>query len=92
VTAGSASDEVSAVAAGSSVAAVDRAVVSAVAELAGAVSIPLICSLDERDLAETPVVTVVLEEDGRRLVGSAVVEGGRAYAVGRAVWTALSAR
>ena len=92
VTAGSASDEVSAVAAGSSVAAVDQAVVSAVAELAGAVSIPLICSLDERDLAATPVVTVVLEENGRRLVGSAVVEGGRAYAVGRAVWTALSAR
>ena len=92
VTAGGASDEVSAVAAGSSEAAIDQAVVSTVAELAGAASIPLICSLDERDLAGTPVVTVVLEENGQRLVGSAVVEGGRAYAVGRAVWTALSAR
>ena len=92
VTAVSPSDEVTAFTAGSSESAIDQAVVSAVAELAGAASLPLICSLDERDLAGTPVVTIVLEESGRRLVGSAVVEGGRAYAVGRAVWTALSAR
>lgn len=92
VTAVSPSDEVTAFTAGSSEPAIDQAVVSAVAELAGAASLPLICSLDERDLAGTPVVTIVLEESGRRLVGSAVVEGGRAYAVGRAVWTALSER
>jgi len=92
VTAGGTSDEVSAVAASSSEPAIDQAVVSAVADLAGAASVPLICSLDQRDLAGTPVVTIVLDEHGRRLVGSAVVEGGRAYAVGRAVWTALSAR
>jgi hypothetical protein len=92
VTAASPSDEVTAFTAGSSEPAIDQAVVSAVAELAGAASLPLICSLDERDMAGTLVVTIVLEESGRRLVGSAVIEGGRAYAVGRAVWTALSAR
>ena len=92
VTAVSPSDEVTAFTASSSEPAIDQAVVSAVAELAGAASLPLICSLDERDLAGTPVLTIVLEESGRRLVGSAVVEGGRAYAVGRAVWAALSAR
>lgn len=92
VTAASLSDETTAFAASSSEPAIDQAVVSAVSELAGAMSLPLICSLDERDLAGTSVVTIVLEESGLRLVGSAVVEGGRAYAVGRAVWAALSAR
>jgi hypothetical protein len=84
-------DDVEVRAAGSSEAAIDQAVVLAVAELAGAASVPLICSIDDRDLAGTPVVTVVVEEDGRRLVGSAVMDGGRAYALGRAVWAALSA-
>jgi hypothetical protein len=37
-------------------------------------------------------VTVVIDEDGDRLVGSSIVEGGRAYAVGRAAWAALSSR
>lgn len=92
VTAGSLTNEATAFAAGSSEPAIDQAVVSAVAELAGSVSLPLIRSLDQRDLAGTPVVTVVLEDRGLRLVGSAPVEGGRAYAVGRAVWMALSAR
>ncbi|MGB5407872.1 MAG: hypothetical protein WBN43_13925 [Thiogranum sp.] len=92
VTAGGPTGEVVARAAGSSEPAIDQAVVSVVAELAGAASIPLIRSLDERELAGTPVVTIVFEDSGRQLVGSAVVEGGRAYAVGRAVWTALSAR
>jgi hypothetical protein len=92
VTAGSRSAEVAARTAGFSEPAIDQAVVSVVAELAGAASVPLIRSLDERELAGTPVVTIVIEESGRQLVGSAVVEGGRSYAVGRAVWTALSAR
>ena len=92
VTAASRSDEVTVFTAGFSEHAIDQAVVSAVAKLALTASVPLVCSLDERDLAGTFVVTVVLEESGRRLAGSAVVEGGRAYAVGRAVWTALSTR
>jgi hypothetical protein len=79
-------------AAGFSAPAIDQAVVSAVADLAGAAALPLICSLDERELAGESVVTIVIEASGRRLVGSAIVEGGRAYAVGRAVWAALSSR
>ncbi|MFV9672264.1 MAG: hypothetical protein ACNYZH_03475, partial [Acidimicrobiia bacterium] len=67
-------------------------VVSAVAQLAGATSTPLIRSVDVRDIGGTSVVTVVIDEAGDRLVGSAIVEGGRAYAVGRAVWTALFTR
>ena len=92
VTAGAQSAKASGRTAGPSGPAIDQAVVSVVAELVGAASIPLVRSLDERELAGTPVVTIVLEESGRQLVGSAVVAGGRAYAVGRAVWTALSAR
>ena len=92
VAAGNRSTEVSAHTAGPSTPAIDQAVVSVVAELAGAGSLTLVRSLDERELAGTPVVTIVIEEGGRQRVGSAVVEGGRAYAVGRAVWTALSAR
>ena len=45
-----------------------------------------------RDTGGTSVVTVVIDEAGDRLVGSSIVEGGRAYAVGRAVWAALFSR
>ncbi len=79
-------------AAGAAGPAFDQAVVSAVSELAGATSIPLVRSVDVRDIGGTSVVTVVIDEAGDRLVGSAIVEGGRAYAVGRAVWTALFTR
>jgi hypothetical protein len=76
-------------AAGAAGPAFDQAVVSAVSELAGATSVPLVRSVDVRDIGGTSVVTVVIDEAGDRLVGSAMVEGGRAYAVGRAVWAAL---
>ncbi len=79
-------------ASGSSVVAVDHAIVQAVAELAETATHPRVCSIDERELGGTAVVTVVLEERGERLVGSAIVRSGRAYAVGRAVWAALSSR
>ena len=79
-------------AAGAAGPAFDQAVVSAVAELAGATSSPLIRSVDVRDIGGTSVATIVIDEAGDRLVGSAIVEGGRAYAVGRAVWAALSTR
>jgi len=79
-------------ASGSSVVAVDHAIVQAVAELAETATHPRICSIDERELGGSAVVTVVLEERGERLVGSAIVRSGRAYAVGRAVWAALSSR
>ncbi len=79
-------------AAGRSEPALDQAVVGAVAAVAGAPSVPLIRSVDVRELGGTRVVTVMIDENGDRLVGSAVFEGGRAYAVGRAVWAALSSR
>ena len=92
VTAAGPAGDVSVRAAGWSIPAIDQAIVVAVAELAGAATAPLICSVDERDLDGTSVVTVVIEESGVREVGSAVVRSGRAYAVGRAVWAALSSR
>ena len=92
VTAAGPDGDVSVRAAGWSLPAVDQAIVVAVAELAGAATAPLVCSVDERDLDGTSVVTVVIEESGVRQVGSAVVRSGRAYAVGRAVWAALSSR
>ena len=92
VTATGAEDHASLRASGLSLLAVDEAVVHVVAELAGTSTRPRICSIDERELDGTSVVTVVIEERGERLVGSAVVRSGRAYAVGRAVWTALSSR
>lgn len=92
VTATGPSGAVSVRAAGVSVPAIDRAVVEAVAEVFGTVTRPLVCSVEERDLDGTSVITLVIEEGGERLVGSAVVRSGRAYAVGRAVWTALSSR
>jgi hypothetical protein len=79
-------------AAGATTPALDQAVVSAVAELVRAASVPLVRSVDVRDLGDTSVVTVVIDESGDRLVGSSIVEGGRAYAVGRAVWAALFSR
>ena len=79
-------------AAGRSDPALDQAVVGAVAAVAGVPSVPLIRSVDVRQLGGTRVVTVMIDENGDRLVGSAVFEGGRAYAVGRAVWAALSSR
>ena len=79
-------------AAGAAGPAFDQAVVSAVAELAGATTSPLIRSVDLRDVGGTSVVTVVIDEAGDALVGSSIVDGGRAYAVGRAVWAAMSSR
>ena len=62
-----------------------------VAELHGSASLPMIVSLVEQDIDGTRIVTVMLELGrGSRVVGSAVFDGGRAYAVGRAAWSALS--
>ena len=79
-------------AASSSTPAIDQAVVAAVAELVATGTVPLVVSVDERRLGGTTVVTVVLEESGARRVGSAVVEAGRSYALGRAVWAGLASR
>lgn len=72
--------------------AVDQAIVSAVARLAGVAASPLVRSIDEREIGDTIVATVVIDEGGERLVGSAVVSGGWPYALGRAAWAAFSSR
>lgn len=92
VTATGTAGHASACASGPSIPAIDQAIVDVVAELAGRPTRPRVCSIDERILDGTSVVTVVIEERGERVAGSAVVRFGRAYAVGRAVWAALSSR
>lgn len=79
-------------AASASRAAVDQAIVSAVARLAGVVALPLVRSIDEREIGDTIVATVVIDAGGERLVGSAVVSGGWPYALGCAAWAAFSSR
>ena len=68
----------------------DEAVVRAVAQLMSWEPAPLAISTSEHETDGSTVVTVVLEMGRLRVAGSAVVDGGRAYAVGRAVWAALS--
>lgn len=70
---------------------IDEAITAAVASLFGADPAPVLLSVTEGEIVGTAMVTVVLDAGrGSRLVGSAVLEGGRAYAVGRAAWAALS--
>jgi hypothetical protein len=67
-----------------------EAVVAVVSELLG-VDAPQIGAIEERELGGANVTTIVLEQvDGARVAGSAVVEGGVPFAVGKAVWSALA--
>ncbi len=71
---------------------VDEAIVAAVADLVDpSGSEPTVLTIVDGELMGTPVVTVLLERGRRRAVGSAATEGGRAYAIGRAAWAALTA-
>lgn len=92
VTATGHAGDVSVAAASLSTSAIEQAIVLAVAELAGTATRPLVSSVDVRNLDGTSVLTVMIEASGERLVGSAIVRSGRAYAVGRAAWAALSSR
>ena len=67
----------------------DEAVIAAVADLAGMTLTPVILAIDERDLEDTPVVTVVLEDGRDRYAGCSVIAGGRPFALGLATWMAL---
>jgi hypothetical protein len=67
----------------------DDAVVAAVADLAGVLPMPVILSIDERDVEDTPVVTIVLEAGRDRYAGCSVIQGGRPFALGLATWMAL---
>lgn len=70
--------------------ATDLAVLAAVAQLAGA-TIPRLITVDERSIEGAGVVTVVVETSaGKRAAGSAVVVGGRPFAVARAAHAAIA--
>jgi hypothetical protein len=67
----------------------DTSVVGAVAELCNKGATSLV-GVAEADLGGSTVITVVVDVgENRRVSGSAVQSGGRAYAVARATWTAL---
>ena len=68
----------------------DAAVVAAVAELAGEVDVSLI-GLAESVLGDQIVITVLVGlGETRHASGAAVQQGGRAYAIAKAVWVAVS--
>lgn len=70
----------------------DESIVAAVGELAlGADTPPLLLAVKNETIEETHVITVLLEVgEAERRVGSAILEGGRPYAVARATWVALT--
>jgi hypothetical protein len=68
----------------------DAAVTEAVAELAGARNVSL-AGVAESELGGYTVITVLVAVgEHRHASGAAVQQGGRAYAVARATWVALS--
>ena len=70
--------------------ALQDSVVSAVAGLFGLAGGVRLIAIDERHVADTQVVSVLLERSsGRRHAGAAVVEGGRPYTIGRAAYAAF---
>jgi hypothetical protein len=69
----------------------EQAIIRAVAALAVPGVEPALLSLEESEVGGCRVITAVLEgPEGRPVAGSAVVQGGRAFAVARAVWAALT--
>lgn len=70
--------------------ALQDSVVSAIAGLFGLAGGVRLIAIDERHVADTQVVSVVLERgSGRRHAGAAVVEGGRPFTIGRAAYAAF---
>ena len=72
----------------SSGAGMDEAVAAAVGELAGHPGSMLV-GATHSEMAGHTVVTVLLATGEKHVSGSAIQRGGRAYAVARAVWSAL---
>jgi len=75
-------------------AATEEGMVAAVAAAAGdlaAAQAPEVLAIEWAAVAGSEVVTVVVERhDGTRTAGAALVRASRAYAVARAVWSALA--
>ena len=70
----------------------DEAIVTAVSELVDPQqAAPLLVAVFEHDLSDTALITVLLEVGGgERRVGTAVLDGGRGYALAKATWQALA--
>lgn len=51
---------------------------------------PIVVEIEDRRVEGVDIVMIVLDVDGHIAVGSAVVEAGRAFALGRATWAALA--
>ena len=69
----------------------EEAIVRAVAALAVPGVEPALLSLEESEVGGRQVITAVVEgPEGRPAAGSAVVQAGRAFAVAKAVWAALT--
>jgi len=70
---------------------VQAAVVAAVGALFDpTLPTPVLVAVEEALLGGRPVITVVLDAEGGRLVGSATVGAHKAFALARAVWSALT--
>jgi hypothetical protein len=70
---------------------VERAVVVASARIASPGSpTPIVIEIDERRVDGVDIIMIVLDMDGEIAAGSAVVGAGRAFALGRATWAAIS--
>ncbi len=66
------------------------AVTEAVAGLRGVTPSPVLLRVEDRFIEGVDVVSVLIETDGERYAGAAVVRGGRPFSVGRAVDAALA--
>jgi hypothetical protein len=78
-------------AAASSEGGVETAVVKAAARLVDSASPdPIVVEIEDRRVEGVDIVMIVLDMDGKLVAGSAVVEAGRAFALGRATWAALA--
>lgn len=69
---------------------VDQALLAAVSELLGVTPVPMLVSVSEADSEGVAVLSVLLYDGRGSRVGSAVRRGERAWAVARAMWSALS--
>jgi hypothetical protein len=78
-------------AASSSEGGVEAAVMISAARLVDPLSPdPTVIEIEDRRVEGVDIVMIVLDMDGRIVAGSAIVEAGRAFALGRATWAALA--
>jgi hypothetical protein len=69
----------------------DAAIVKATSRLAlPEAPDPVIVEIEERRFEGVDIVMVVLDTDGHLTAGSSIVVAGRAFAIGRAAWSALT--